>query len=714
MDSESRQSDIAFSELACRLGFLDSKQAEQLMERVESSGRSIREVILRRGQLTVQQLDILETLLAHREVVPGYEIQEVIGRGGMGIVYRARQITLDRTVAIKTVLINQLQKANATQRFEQEAVSIARLSHPHIVTAYDFGHHDGRLFLVMELVPGLTLQSLLDCWNSKSSTFENDDTPTVDSILTTSNEGQFVEPTKNFEPTFSINTEWPESQELVRELASIKNDPLQRSIFMLGIARQVASGLAHAQKIGIVHRDIKPANLLLQEKPHGLHLPGNPPMVKIMDFGLALLSNHVELSDQSRITKEGATVGSPHYMAPEQLSGEPVDHRADIYSLGATLFHILKGQAPGSDLPFGQLIADKSMRIPFDAYRDLPDIPEAIRKWLPSLMQPNPANRVSDYREILVQVDYLLDLLSGHSRSPFYATSRPAIRSRVSDPRRELESLYDQIPSETLSSAASESAAQKKKQITRRRMMIGGAVALGTAAIATTTLPLLLRKPAQVGQWKPLLRGEHRNLYNGEGLDGWDVSARSVGKWRTLDAPDGSRAITCTSSRGAMSRAVPDWPDISIAASMWLGVADSIEIQFGLQQSNSAADRWSLRLSKLGFDVGQRSGDFGTWRKMTEPLLPQVDFDRYLAVTLERQFSNWYVFVEGKLMAQFPAAAHESDEIRVASQGNGGFKPAPKSEQSSTEDETNVPKTGWFAEVSATELRSDLQSVRTG
>src|SRR5262249_28528733 len=111
-----------------------------------------------------------------------------------------------------------------------------------------------------------------------------------------------------------------------------------------GLARQAASGLAHAAGFGIVHRDVKPANLLLVEPPAGFPLPHGLPLVKIADFGLAFLAEEAET--RTRLTATNATVGSPHYMPPEQLEGASVDVRADIYALGATVYHMLAGQPP--------------------------------------------------------------------------------------------------------------------------------------------------------------------------------------------------------------------------------------------------------------------------------------------------------------------------------------------------------------------------------
>src|SRR5262249_5383853 len=126
--------------------------------------------------------------------------------------------------------------------------------------------------------------------------------------------------------------------------------------FVWGIIRQTAAGLGHAAQMGIIHRDIKPANLFLGEAPGGLGPPGGQPMVKITDFGLAFLGHRSQ--DLSRLTMAGTTLGTPMYMAPEQIADSEVDCRADIYSLGTTAFHMLTGQVPFAGKTHWEIMAE--------------------------------------------------------------------------------------------------------------------------------------------------------------------------------------------------------------------------------------------------------------------------------------------------------------------------------------------------------------------
>lgn len=205
---------------------------------------------------------------------PQLEILDLIGHGGMGAVYKARQVRLDRLVALKVIIPGAVDEPDFAHRFEREARALAKLNHPNVVTVYDFGIVDGVYFLIMEYVSGTNLRQLIH------------------------------------------------SQELAPESA-------------LPMVAEICDALQYAHDQGIVHRDIKPENILVSAQGH----------VKIADFGLAkLLGNAMQ---QSALTKTGQVVGTPHYMAPEQLERPlEVDHRADIYSLGVVFYEMLTGELP--------------------------------------------------------------------------------------------------------------------------------------------------------------------------------------------------------------------------------------------------------------------------------------------------------------------------------------------------------------------------------
>ena len=205
---------------------------------------------------------------------PQLEILELLGQGGMGVVYKARQRGLDRVVALKILAADMGTDASFAQRFTLEARSLARLSHPNIVAVYDFGQAGNYYYFVMEFVDGTNL----------------------------------------------------------REMIRAKNTQPKEA---LAIVPKICEALQFAHEEGIVHRDIKPENILIDKKGR----------VKIADFGLAKLLRKTPQDFQ--LTAPQMVMGTPHYMAPEQLERPlEVDHRADIYSLGVVLYELLTGELP--------------------------------------------------------------------------------------------------------------------------------------------------------------------------------------------------------------------------------------------------------------------------------------------------------------------------------------------------------------------------------
>ncbi|MBN2357239.1 protein kinase [candidate division KSB1 bacterium] len=211
------------------------------------------------------------------DTISHYKILEKLGEGGMGVVYKAEDLKLGRTVALKFLHPDLTRDGEAKQRFIQEARAASSLQHQNICTIHDIDETpDGRLFIVMDYYQGETLKETVGSGQ-----------PAIGS----------------------------------RPLAVDR---------VIEIAIQIATGLKEAHDRGIVHRDIKPANIMITKKGE----------VKIMDFGLA------QLSGGSKLTKTGTTVGTVAYMSPEQIRGNRVDNRADIWSLGALLYEMLTGQLP--------------------------------------------------------------------------------------------------------------------------------------------------------------------------------------------------------------------------------------------------------------------------------------------------------------------------------------------------------------------------------
>jgi len=210
-------------------------------------------------------------------VVSHYRIIERLGEGGVGEVFRGWDERLERDVALKFLLPRPRQPADRRERIAREAKMLSRLDHPAIAVVYDIDSDDGRDFLVMEFVRGVTLAERLS------------------------------------------------------------NGPLAEAE-ALPIALQMADGLAAAHEQGMVHRDFKPANVMVTVRGH----------VKVLDFGLAACFDEEPTTASRDRTRTVELVGTVPYMAPEQLFGQPIDLRTDVFSFGAVLYEMVTGFAPFS------------------------------------------------------------------------------------------------------------------------------------------------------------------------------------------------------------------------------------------------------------------------------------------------------------------------------------------------------------------------------
>ena len=262
---------------------------------------------------------------------PDLELRGVLGRGGMGAVYLARQVKLDRDVALKVLPPEVGRDPAFAQRFLREARTLARLNHPHIVQVFDFGQtpgdpdtgEPGLFYFLMEYVDGANLRDVIAAAHAGT-----------------------VEPAKSLE-----------------------------------IVRQVCTALQFAHARGVVHRDVKPENILLDRAG----------TVKIADFGLAKLGRgDREEAAAGTLTGTRQAMGTPHYMAPEQARGtRDVDHRADIYSLGVVFYELLTGELPlgrfappsaraRTDVRLDEVVLRALESDPADRYQSVTDVQSAV------------------------------------------------------------------------------------------------------------------------------------------------------------------------------------------------------------------------------------------------------------------------------------------------------------------------------------------------
>ncbi|QDU10847.1 Serine/threonine-protein kinase PknB [Gimesia aquarii] len=283
-----------------------------------------------------------------------YDIYEVIGQGGMGIVFRALDPKLNRIVAIKVMSPLLAINPNARKRFLREAQAAAAVSHPHIVTIHAVDE-DKLPYLVMEYVVGQSLQEKLD------------------------------------------------------KVGSLKVTEILR------IGNQIAEGLAAAHKQGLIHRDIKPANILLE---NGVE------RVKITDFGLA------RAVDDVTITKTGEVSGTPQYMSPEQTTGERVDQRSDLFSLGAVMYAMCTGRSPFRASNLAAVVR----RVCDDTPRPIQEVNEEIPPWLieiiDCLLEKRPEDRFQTAQEVA-------ELLGTHLAIVQQPGKVPAIDERPREAHRQ-------------------------------------------------------------------------------------------------------------------------------------------------------------------------------------------------------------------------------------------------------------------------------------
>jgi eukaryotic-like serine/threonine-protein kinase len=265
-----------------------------------------------------------------------YRIVDRLGRGGMGIVYKAIDETLDREVAIK-VLNPDLGDTAVLKRFRAEAVTLARLNHQGIATLFELHRHDDELLMVMEFVRGETFHDL---------------------------------------------------SERLGPIAAPQAGHL---------CVQVLDALAHAHRAGVVHRDLKPANLMVTETG----------TVKVMDFGIA------RVLGTEHYTQGGYMMGTPAYMAPEQVLGRDVDGRADLYAVGVVLYRLLTAQLPFEADTAIAMVQKQLSDAPTPVATFRPDLPEWCSAVIDRALEKNPADRfqtAEEFRAAILNQTQLLTL----------------------------------------------------------------------------------------------------------------------------------------------------------------------------------------------------------------------------------------------------------------------------------------------------------------
>jgi eukaryotic-like serine/threonine-protein kinase len=323
-----------FWQAAIRSGLISAERLTACWEAIEPAKRDDQERIERRlarqavhsRWLTPWQATQLLAGRSSGYMVDRYQLLDMIGQGGMGRVYLARDTRLDRPVALKILSPERMNNPRAVARFHREARVGARLQHENLVRIYDFGESNSRYFLVMEYIEGKTIASL------------------------------------------------------IAEQGPVPPATAAR------LVRQVALGLEHAHRKGMIHRDVNPFNILVTHDG----------TAKLADMGLAVI-----LDEEERITRDGATVGTFDYVAPEQATdSRAVDTRSDIYSLGCTMYHMCTGQVPfpGPSLP-EKVLGHQTIE-PTPLSRRVPGLSEGLSEVVRRMMRKSPSERYATPMEV--------------------------------------------------------------------------------------------------------------------------------------------------------------------------------------------------------------------------------------------------------------------------------------------------------------------------
>ncbi|MBA2479537.1 MAG: serine/threonine protein kinase [Planctomycetes bacterium] len=314
--------------------------------------------------LSREQATEIDLLASTQRHLSNFKLLKKIGSGGMGIVYLATHLPSGRTCALKTLNARLAEDSDFVNRFQRETKAIVGIKHANIAEVIESGERDGHFYLAMEHIDGPSLMTLLKDYRAL-----------------------------------------PE-------------------LYALRITRQVAEGLSHVYaQSGLIHRDIKPENvLILRSHSSGAMFPDDD-VAKLIDFGLAKATGEKD----ERLTQTGMTIGTPLYMSPEQVRGETLDCRSDIYGLGATLYHLLTGTTPfvGSS-PGTIMSAHLTEPIP-DPTLKVPSLNTLTTSLISMAMTKDVDKRFLTYEALINACTEAIDALAGQTTSAPQFLRKPLV-----------------------------------------------------------------------------------------------------------------------------------------------------------------------------------------------------------------------------------------------------------------------------------------------
>lgn len=342
-------------------------------EPLPTAGRSrIAQFFLDQTLLTREQAQDLDTVLRIQANLPGFRLLKKIGSGGMGIVFLAIHLASGRRCALKTLNMRLASEEDFVNRFHREAKSLVGITHPSIAEVIESGECDGHCYLAMEYIEGPSAMSMLKDYRAL-----------------------------------------PEA-------------------YSLRIIKQIAEGLAHVYAVShLVHRDIKPENILIVRSTSTTgELFGNEDQAKLIDFGLVKSLGE----DDQRLTQTGMTIGTPLYMSPEQVRGDALDCRSDIYGLGATLYHLLTGATPFlGNSPGIIMSAHLTEQVPDPGAR-VPSLSAETKQIVMTSMAKNADDRFLTHEALIAACTTALALVSGKAEGSPKLLRKPMVLKNTRKP----------------------------------------------------------------------------------------------------------------------------------------------------------------------------------------------------------------------------------------------------------------------------------------